>query len=159
MKGAWRARGFTLLEMLVVLVVVGVVLGMVQLTSGAGPATLAREQGQAILQTLHAARQSALLESREHGLRLSRTASQPMRREAGEWRPLDEPRLLPAGWQWRLQSGGQDVALGERLEGPAQIRLFSSDELTPFVLQLEDGQRQWLTISSDGLAEPSLDER
>lgn len=157
MRGRGRQIGFSLLEVLLVMLLLGILLGMLTLATGPGAATQARTQGQALLDLLHAARQSALLQTRDYGVRMRPRSAQLLRHEAGGWRAMDAPLELSEGFAWRLQSAGLQVRLDEG-DGPPQILLLSSDELTPFVLHLENARRRWLTISSDGLAEPAFDE-
>lgn len=157
MKMAGRCAAFTLIELLVVLVLVGIVLGMLSLAMGPSPATRARTHAEGVVLALYGARQSALLESRPYGLRVHSDSTRLMRHDPSGWHAVEPAQRLDAGLRWRLQSAGLAVSLPGDHAAP-QIVLLSSDEMTPFTLSLEDSQRRWLTISSDGLAEPELNE-
>lgn len=150
-------QGFTLLELMVVMVLIGVLLGMVGLTSGNAPASLARQEANGLIHVLQTLREQAVLEGREYGLRLEPGGYQVLRFEGQEWRPAGSAYRLPQGLQLRLEQPGQAPVLGDR---PAQphVLLLSSDESTAFTLHLLADQQSLISLSSDGLSEATLDE-
>jgi len=155
-----NVRGFTLLEMLVVIVVISVVIGMVTLVAGENPARQAREQARAVAQLLQASRESAVLEGREYGMRLDRDSYQMLRLERSSWQPLGAPNRLPEGLFMTLEQEGRPLSLSDQpgQPGQPQIVLLSSDELSPFVLSFSSKIQRWLSLASDGLDEPVIDE-
>ena len=66
----YRCRGFTLLELMIVIVVVGVLLGMVSFVGGGSPAREVRQEAEAMVQVIHQLRERAVFEGQEYGLRL-----------------------------------------------------------------------------------------
>ncbi|MDR9860637.1 type II secretion system minor pseudopilin GspH [Pseudomonas baetica] len=152
-----NARGFTLLEMLVVIVVISVVIGMITLVAGESPARQARQQALAVAQLLNTSRESAVLEEREYGVRLERESYQLLRFERSTWQPVGAPSHLPAGLFMTLEQEGRPLTLSDSSAQP-QILLLSSDELSPFVLSFSSKSQRWLSLSCDGLSEPVIDE-
>lgn len=152
-----NVRGFTLLEMLVVIVVISVVIGMVTLVAGENPARQARQQALAVAQLLQASRESAVLEGREYGMRLDRDSYQMLRLERSRWQPLGAPNRLPEGLFMTLEQEGRPLSLSDQ-PGQPQIVVLSSDELSPFALSFASKTQRWLSVSSDGLGEPVIDE-
>ncbi|MFJ2482473.1 type II secretion system minor pseudopilin GspH [Pseudomonas sp. NPDC087598] len=152
-----NARGFTLLEMLVVIVVISVVIGMITLVAGESPARQARQQALIVAQLLNTSRESAVLEEREYGVRLERESYQLLRFERSTWQPVGAPSHLPVGLFMTLEQEGRPLTLSDQSAQP-QILLLSSDELSPFVLSFSSKSQRWLSLSSDGLSEPVINE-
>ncbi|WP_347903425.1 type II secretion system minor pseudopilin GspH [Pseudomonas purpurea] len=150
-------RGFTLLELMVVMVLIGVLLGMVGLATGNHSASLARQEANGLIQLLQTLREHAVLEGREYGLRLEPEGYQVLRLEGQAWRPAGSAYRLPQGLQLRLAQTGQASALGER-PGQPHLLILSSDENTAFTLHLQTDQHVLISLSSDGLSEAALDE-
>lgn len=149
-------RGFTLLELMVVMVLVGVLLGMVGLATGSTPARLARQEANVLIQVLHTLRQQAVLEGREFGLRLEPDSYQVLGLEGQGWRPVGGVYRLPEGLELHLELPGQIPSLSTAGEQP-QLLLLSSDESTVFTLHLRADKRSLISLSSDGLNEAVLD--
>ena len=152
-----ECQGFTLIEMLTVIVVISVVAGMVHVVASKNPGREALQQAHHFLQLLQTTRESAVLEGREYGLRLESENYQLMRLEQSVWRPLGPIHQLPAGLFMSLEQEGQPLVLSEH-PGHPQILMLSSDEFSPFTLRLSTRTQPWLSISGDGLGEPLINE-
>ncbi|RON10744.1 type II secretion system protein GspH [Pseudomonas brassicacearum] len=150
-------RGFTLLELMVVMVLIGVLLGMVSLATGTSPARLARQEANGLIQLLQALREQAVLEGREYGLRLEPEGYQVLALYGQDWRPAGRAYRLPEGLQLRLEQSGQMSTLAGR-PGQPHLVLLSSDESSAFTLHLQADQQSLISLSSDGLNEAALDE-
>jgi type II secretion system protein H len=161
----WRrgARGFTLLELLVVITLVAILTGTVVLSiTGADSDQRLRGSAEQLAYRLELGRQYALQRNREWGVYLD--AEQIRFAEfdpvQSAWieqtqRPFNATAMLP---NVRLDAFVEDYAgLSERdRERLPRILLFSSGEVTPFRLTLEPAWRgrAWV-VSSDGLARVS----
>jgi general secretion pathway protein H len=66
-----RCRGFTLLELMIVIVLIGVLVGMVSFATGMNPARQARQEADALAGVMRQLREQAVLDSQEYGVRLS----------------------------------------------------------------------------------------
>jgi general secretion pathway protein H len=141
-----RASGFTLLEVLVVIVIIGIITSMavisVNVLGGDHEMQQEAERLQAILLQ---AREDALLQSRDLGLRIDETSLEFLEYDGRNerWRtvlgdPLLRERVLPAGLRLRLRLEDRDVQLKPR--EPAtdqdpilpQVILQASGEIVPF---------------------------
>lgn len=133
--------GFSLLEVLVVLLLIGILLTMATLSLapllGRGGGNAAAHL--AAVATL--ASDQATLQGTEHGLELSRDGYRVLALVGGSWLALDDdpawrPQRLGEGFTLHLQAEGRTVPLPEKLGGEPQLILYSSGESTPFELEL-----------------------
>ncbi|MNL78911.1 hypothetical protein D3C87_2054050 [compost metagenome] len=79
-----------------------------------------------------------------------------MRKEAHGWEPVGELTDWPLSVRLRLQLDGYWVAL-DADQGPPQLLMFSNDETSVFTLIFESSNRNWLSLSGDGLSEVAID--
>jgi general secretion pathway protein H len=151
-----RCRGFTLLELMIVIVLIGVLVGMVSFATGVHPARQARQEADALAGVIRQLRERAVLESQEHGVRLSVGGYRAMRLGIRGWEPVTALYRWPDNLRLRLKQDGYSVSLGAD-EGPPQLLMLSSDETSPFTLTFETRDRSWLSLSSDGIGEVVID--
>jgi len=151
-----RCRGFTLLELMVVIALIGIVLGVAGLATGQSPGRQARQEAGQLLQLIQQLREQAVLEGREYGVRLAGSEYQVFRLEPSGWRPAGSAHSLPEGLQIRLEQEGQRLNLEGTVAAP-QLLMLSSDEISQFVLSFVSAKQSWLSIVSDGIGEPFID--
>jgi len=154
---AARAGGFTLLELLVVIVIVGVLAAaLVLAVGGTGERRLAgsAERFQALLG--HACGE-AELGGREFGVLIDAGGYAFRRLDGADWHEPPKsgelrPRRWPDGMQVELSRDGRPLALADAASTAPQLVCFSSGELTPFTLTLAlgDAVRYRVTGSDDG---------
>jgi general secretion pathway protein H len=145
------------LELMIVIVVVGVLLGMVSFVGGGSPAREVRQVAEAMVQVIHQLRERAVFEGQEYGLRLGTDGHRVMRRGDGGWEPVEGLTTWPLSIRVRLQQDGYGVGL-DADEGPPQLLLLSNDETSAFTLTFESGDRTWLSLSGDGIGEVVIDD-
>ena len=134
-------KGFTLLELMVVIVIVGIILSFMTLSTGTDQrAEQLEREAQRIVALLQLASEEAVMRSEQLALRVGETRYEFMILENGQWTPLEDdrplrPRELPAGIELRLelQDNPPPGLTAEDSEQP-QVFLLSSGEMTPFVL-------------------------
>jgi general secretion pathway protein H len=147
-----EAPGFTLVEVLVVVVIIGVVVaGMVLSIGGPGRDTQLEQERDRLGALIDYVRERAALQTIEYGLRCEAGGYRFVLYDAraAAWRedPLDESlraRTLPAGLELSLSIEDRAVVLPKRTDPKAkapvdltpQVMLFSSGELTSFKLRL-----------------------
>jgi general secretion pathway protein H len=170
-----RNRGFTLVEILVVVVIMAVVISLAVLSMG----VTGRDAGldeetrriEGLMQLLH---ERAVLEGRDFGLRLEPAAYGFVAYEPfkDRWVPLDQEhefrhRDLPKGVTFQLQLDSQVVVLkpvdntfssasSQQSTAAPQVAIAASGEGTPFRLTLtRDQTRASATVIGDALGKVS----
>ncbi|MFY0731727.1 type II secretion system protein GspH [Pseudomonas sp. NFX15] len=141
---------------MVVIVLVGVLLGMVSLASGANPARQVRQDADAMVQVIDQLRQHAVFEGQEYGLRLSAEGYRVMRLGIRGWESVAALSRWPQGVRPRLREQGYAISLGAD-EGPPQLLMLSNDETSAFTLTFESSNRIWLSLSGDGIGAVVID--
>lgn len=138
------ARGFTLVELMVVIVIIGVMLSMAVLSIGDGGRSARIETEARRLATLiDLAGEEAILNGRELGLYFGESAYRFLAFDGSQWLPVtDDPLLkerpVPEAIALELVLEGLPVALDD--EAPEvltpHLMFASSGERTPFVLEV-----------------------
>lgn len=142
-----RTPGFTLIEVLVVLVIVTIVIGVVAANLLPSAGDRGREEGERLVRMLQTARQEALLNGRIYAFSASERGYGFLRLEAnGRLRPVEDDELLR---ERRLPAGVRIVAL--RIEGAGDaakdgVLLSPTGEMPAFVLVLEDEAARWRVV-------------
>ena len=155
-----RTYGFTLLELLVVLVIIGMMASFAVLQLGDRGADLAKKESQRLSLLVNLAREEAILQSREYALGFSKTgyAFYSLDEDSGEWSPVQgdgslRERPMPEGLTYQLVIEDQLVELKKDLPKKPQAYLYSSGEMTPFsiIFQVEDFDSEPLELKFDEL--------
>ena len=136
-------RGFTILELLVVLLIIGIVVSMATLAVGGNEARALKDEAQRLTALIDLATQESVLNSREMALELDQDSYQFLAYVEEEWLPLaevDEFRLreLPPGITLISEVEGQLAA--EDLFGETEasrVWIMSSGEVSPFAITLK----------------------
>lgn len=155
-----RARGFTLLEVVVVLALIGVILGFARLSLGDGGAAARLEHdARTLAAALRLAQDEAVLDEREFGLRLAADGYEFMRLADRHWQSLKDAQALRSRQMdgerhLALRIDGQAVPLPDQLQqvGRPQVFLLSSGEATPFCVAVADrpGRTWQVCVAGDG---------
>jgi general secretion pathway protein H len=163
-----RSKGFTLVEILVVVVIMAVVISLVVLSVGTtGRDTQIDEESRRIEGLVGLLHERALLEGRDFGLRIEPAAYEFVVYDSfrDRWMMLDQDqefrhRNLPKGLSFQLQLDSQivvikpiDRSLGSDTAQPApQLAIAASGEGTPFRLTLlRDGTSSKASVDGDAL--------
>jgi general secretion pathway protein H len=145
-----RAQGgFTLLEVMVVMVIIGVVLTFMTLSTGGDRRAEEMErEAQRLIALLQLASEEAVARSEQYAVRIGETEYAFMQLHEGKWLPLENdqilrPRELPAGIELHLEleDNPPPGLTSEDSEAP-QLFLLSSGEMTPFVLILSAAETE-----------------
>lgn len=167
-------RGFTLVEILVVIVIIGLMAGITVLAIGKDPQRALQQEAQRARTVLQLAADEALLMGKEHGLVIHKDGYQVVQfnEQKRQWQPGELPAFdqyrLPNPLQLSLQSEGTKVDLRRLNQSDEQnkedsshlkpaLLLLSSGEITPFAIQFStDNLAKVYTLSSDGVGEIKL---
>ena len=134
-----RQAGFTLLEILVVLILLGIILSVAVLSTGGGKERELEQEVQRMVRLIELAKEEAVLNRIELAIKFSPNAYEFLRQENDNWLPYTDhrlfaPRSLGEEYELRLLQDGISVSLQEKDAG--RILLLSSGEMTPFELYL-----------------------
>ena len=134
-----RQTGFTLLEILVVLILLGIILSVAVLSTGGGKERELEQEVQRMVRLIQLAKEEAVLNRIELAVKFSPNAYEFLRQEDDNWLPYRDhrlfyPRTLGEEYELRLLQDGISVSLLE--EDAGRILLLSSGEMTPFELYL-----------------------
>ena len=149
-------QGFTLLELMIVIVVIGMLLGMVSLVVAPNPLREARHEAGEVAGMILRLRERAVLNGEQYGIRFSESGYRVMQLDDREWLPMAAFHQWPAKLRLHLEQDGHALALGGD-QGLPQLLMLSSDENTAFTLTFTVGDRTLLSLSSDGLGEAVID--
>ena len=135
------AAGFTLLELLVVILIIGIALSLVVIRIGGDQIEdeLERE-GLRLQRLIVLASEEAVLQSQELGLQFQSDGYQFLVYQGDGWLPIAgdaifRQREMPPGVELELELEGRSVILDGSEDKP-QIMILSSGELSPFKLDL-----------------------
>ncbi|CAJ0869293.1 GspH/FimT family pseudopilin [Ralstonia flatus] len=139
-RGRDRSRAFTLLEMLVVVVIIGIVMGAVVVNAQPSKRNVLEQQAQQLVFLLYAARDEARLRAQPIVWEATPQGYRFLVRERDTWQPLQDDVLRGGAWREPLsalsfmqagrapQSGTVRVLFGrEAIEPAITIRLARDD--------------------------------
>lgn len=157
-----HSKGFTLVEVLVVVLIITLSAGMIGLINPDSASRQARREGDRLLALLQLLRQQAVLSNSDYGLRIEPDAYSVRRLdEQGQWLADHDWRAqrLPDNLRLRLEVPEAGPTLGQagRRSTTPQLLVLSSDETSAFTLWIEHRNTPLLSLSSDGLQEPRLE--
>jgi general secretion pathway protein H len=145
--------GFTLLELLTVIFIIGIIISFASLSVGQNTSRTLQDEGERIYNLLRLASEEAVLEGHELAMELAPHSYRFLTLDGDEWKPIEDDRLL------RAREMEDVIEVGLNLEGveanlrdedhPPRILVLSSGEMTPFELVLKIEDVQALEIRGD----------
>lgn len=156
-------RGFTLMEILVVLAIIAIVTAgvLLSLNLGGGDSAL-KTTGRRLASLLRYTRSQAQLQTRNYGILFDPRGYQFLvfSEQRNQWRPVTRDQILrkrrlPPGVSVRVELDGRRIVLGHphHRDGGTltpQVMIYSSGDLSSFSVTLEQtGTRHGLVIKPD----------
>lgn len=140
-----RQNGFTLIEIITVVLIIGVILSFATLSVDRSSGRVAEQETKRLQGLLRFATEEAVIKGKKYALRMIATDAYVFEvYKENKWTKPDSdiyrPRELPAGLRAQLQIEGEPVDLNDK-DTIVRIQIFPSGEMVPFYLTLkpEDG--------------------
>ncbi|WP_165874596.1 type II secretion system minor pseudopilin GspH [Cocleimonas flava] len=154
-------KGFTLIEIMVVIVIVAVLMGAVTLSFPPAGDKLLKENTERFSALISLAQDESILQSAEIALEIDDKGYGFYRNENNSWTALSEApfnkREFPSSITSKLYLDGISTNLEERENENPQIVFLSSGEMTPFTYELffEKKDSSKMVVSATGEIEQS----
>lgn len=143
-------RGFTLIEIMVVVVIAAILMGAVTISFPNTGDDLLKEDGDRFSALISLIQDEAILQSRDMALAITESGYEFYSREGDAWEVFSEgpfiPRQIKGLVQAKLYVEGLDVKLKPLSKTKPQIIIYSSGELTPFTYVLGTPENSTITI-------------
>lgn len=149
-------KGFTLIEIMVVVVIAAVLIGAVTLSFPPVGDKLIKENADRFTALLSLAQDEAILQSTELAIEITPDGYSFYHNENNSWANLNEnpfsKRKLPEQINTELYLDGILIDLIDREESKPQVVILSSGEITPFIytLQFKDKSKITLNVDANG---------
>ena len=144
-------KGFTLLEIMVVIAIISIILGFAVIAIDTEPEELNNE-GKRLAALMNLASEDSVLNSREHRASFTRRGYSFQRLEKGEWQKLEEgifrERQLPSGFSLTIGIDKEPIQLDDSGEPRAAILFLSSGEISPFTIMIKGRSNLRTTLSN-----------
>lgn len=143
-----KRLGFTLLEMLVTLFVIGLVAGWAVLSiHTTSPFEIESKKLYALLQLL---KEESVLQHKNLGISFENNSYRFWKRQAQQWQPIDSKdvfyqRNLSTNGQWQLQLDDQLIEIKENIKKPHLI-FWSSGEIPAFQIRFSNDEKKSFLI-------------
>ncbi|MHB1616505.1 MAG: type II secretion system minor pseudopilin GspH [Metallibacterium sp.] len=154
-----RGRGFSLVEMLVVVLIIGLMTGVAVLSMSLGESHPARDNAERLAELVREASENASMQGQNlalgfwrHGWRFY------VLRGGGAWQPLTDDtllraRTLPRGLALTLDLQGEQVTLKDHDKTKPQVFLLSSGEMQPFVVEIRGSGHAAMRVRGSAIGE------
>ncbi len=148
-----NSKGFTLIEMMVVVVIAAIMMGAVSLSFPSNQSEdLLKKEGDRFVALMHFAKDEATLQSREFALLLDKTGYAFYLNDQGSWVEAEGAfarKDFPEVIKPKLYVEGEYVAFSKKKRASPQILILSTGEVTPFSYQLSYQNEIDLDINVD----------
>ena len=151
-----HAAGFTLLEVLAVILIIGIVISFASLSIGQNTSRIVQDETERLHGLIQLASEEAVLQGRELALEFDHDRYRFLELGTKDWQPIEEDKMLrerplPEAVRVKLMLEGVEASFEDKKKLP-RIFILSSGELTPFDLTLstDDGEEYVLQGEFNG---------
>ena len=151
-----RAAGFTLLELMAVILIIGIIVSFASLSIGQNTSRIVQEEVERLHGLIQLAGEEAVLQGRELALEFDRDKYQFLELGGDGWQPIEEDKMfrqrpLPETVELELILEGAETNFEDKKNLP-RIFILSSGELSPFslVLKIDEGEEYSLQGEFNG---------
>jgi len=148
--GGKKHAGFTLLELLAVILIIGIVISFASLSIGQNASRIVQDEAERLHGLIQLAGEEAVLQGRELALEFDRDRYRFLEQGKKDWQPVTEDtmlreRALPEAVEFELLLEGVETSFEDK-ENLPRIFILSSGELTPFnmTLKTDEGEEYLL---------------
>jgi len=139
--GGKKHAGFTLLELLAVILIIGIIISMASLSIGQNTSRIVQDEAERLQGLIQLAGEEAVLQGRDLALEFDYDRYRFLEWIKEDWQPvMDDPLLrerpLPEAIDLELLLEGIETSFEDK-ENLPRIFIFSSGELTPFDMTLK----------------------
>lgn len=149
-----RESGFTLLELLAVVFIIGIVISIASISVGQSSSQVVQDEAERLNGLLRLASEEAVMQGRELALEFNDESYSFLELGAdNQWLPVVEDKLfgersLPPEINLELVVEGEKVSFEDKKNLP-RIFVLSSGELTPFALTLSIDEEEAYTLQGE----------
>lgn len=145
-------RGFTLLEVVTVVFIIGIVISFAGLSVSQNEDHRVRDEAERMLHLLRLGSEEAVLQGRELAMQISKAGYLFVKLEGDKWVPLEDDKLFrkrefPDLFTIELEMWRKQMNLDE--DKFQRIKMLSSGEMDPFVLLLKLESGEVYTLKGD----------
>ncbi len=150
--------GFTLLEMLVTLFVIGLVAGWAVLSiHTTSPLEQESKKLFALIQLL---KEESVLQHKNLGISFENNSYRFWKRQSQQWQPIESKnifyqRTLPINGQWQLHIDSQPIEIQETIKKPHLI-FWSNGEIPAFQIRFSNDEKKGFSIEGQSNGELCL---
>ena len=153
-----KTKGFTLIEIMVVVVIMSIMIGTVLLSFPDTNNDLLKEDAERFTALVSLAQDEAILQSRDLAIAINDSGYSFLSRNDKSWTVFSEepftPRELSGKVNSELYLEGTAIKLVKKAKTKPQIVIYSSGEMTPFVYSFgyKNGSQASIDVDAGGTA-------
>jgi len=151
-----KSLGFTLIEIMIVIVIVSILVGAVSLTFPRSTDDLLKEDADRFSELISLFEDEAILESRDLAVAINDSGYSFLSKDDKTWSVFSEepfkPRKLSGKVTSELYLEGVSIKLEDKGKTKPQIVIYSSGEMTPFVYSFgyKNGSQVSIAVDAGG---------